>query len=65
MSRAWYADSGHNSCSESGIDNVKASDAEKVTKVCSGLFWRFARFCLYAMKCLCLNSALLFALCDT
>ncbi|XP_030476905.1 transcription factor GTE8-like [Syzygium oleosum] len=25
-------DSGHNSCSESGIDNVKASDAEKVTK---------------------------------
>lgn len=25
-------DSGHNSCSESGIDNVKASDTEKVTK---------------------------------
>ncbi|XP_030530806.1 transcription factor GTE8-like isoform X1 [Rhodamnia argentea] len=25
-------DSGHNSCSESGIDNVKASDTEKLTK---------------------------------
>jgi len=43
---SWYADSGHNSCSESGIDNVKASDTEKVTKVCSGLFWGFAGFCL-------------------